>query len=148
MKTLKPFDVRWDELEAGKGYQRVDGVHPLDFYLGKELSGEWGLLLVANYNVEIPQKTQAIDVTCSRRKDGRWAIVFKLTMPELGKVFAHLCEDLVGFGRTLDKTSSFADAIIKRYFRWQRLLLKSPSGLMDKRSQLGLLGELIFLEKP
>ena len=140
-----PFESRWETLEPSKGFQRVDEEHPLDFYLGLDVSGERVLLLVTDGDAEIPAQTQAIEVFCRQRHDGRWALMFRLIRPELGRVFSHLCEDLVEFGRMLPKDSKPAKAIITRFSRWQRLLERSHSGLLDESAIRGLIGELMFL---
>jgi len=140
-----PFESRWETLEPGRGFLRVDEEHPLDFYLGLDVSGERVLLLVMEGDIDIPAQTQAIEMFCRQRHDGRWALMFRLIRPELGRIFSHLCEDLVEFGRKLSKESKPAKAIIARFSRWQRLLERSHSGLLDESAIRGLIGELMFL---
>ncbi len=139
------FESRWETLEPGKGFLRVDEEHPLDFYIGLDASGERVLLLVSDGETDIPSQTQAIQVFCRHRHDGRWALIFRLIRPELGRIFSHLCEDLVEFGRTLLNDSKAAEVTTKRFARWQRLLERSADGLLDESSIRGLIGELMFL---
>jgi len=141
-----PFEARWETLEPSKGFQRVDEDHPLDLYLGLDVSGERVLLLVTDDDADVPAPTQSIEVFCRHRHDGRWALMFRLIRPELGRVFSHLCEDLVEFGRNLSKDSKPANAIIARLSRWQRLLERSHDGLLDESVIRGLIGELMYLE--
>jgi hypothetical protein len=140
-----PFESRWELLEPGRGFQRVDEEHPLDFYLGLDVSGERVLLLVTDDDADIPTPTQAIEVFCRHRQDGRWALMFRLVRPELGRIFSHLCEDLVEFGRNMSKESRPAKAVIKRFSRWQRLLERGHDGLLDESGIRGLIGELLYL---
>lgn len=140
------FESRWETLESGKGFQRVDEEHPLDFYLGLDISGERVLLLVADNEVGVPVQTRAIQVLCRQRHDGKWALMFRLIGEELNKLFSHLCEDIVEYGRNLPPGTNPADAILMRFMRWQRLLERTNGGLLDESAIRGLVGELIFLE--
>lgn len=142
---MTPFEARWETVEPGGGFRRVDEEHPLDIYIGVDVSGERVLLLVTDQDVEIPPQTHAIHVLSRTRQDGRWALMFKLVSPELGRVFSHLCEDLVEFGRNLPKDSTPGKTMIGRFVRWQRLLERSGTGLLDEPAIRGLLGELLFL---
>lgn len=142
---MTTFESRWSEMEPGKGFQRIDENHPLDFYLGLDVSGERVLLLVTDENVDVATQSQAIQVFIRQRQDGRWALMFRLIKPELDRIFSHLCEDIVEHGRKLIGKSNPAESVIKRFMHWQRLLERSQSGLLDLVSQRGLLGELLFL---
>lgn len=139
-------EARWKTLEAGKGFIRVDEEHPLDFYIGMDSTGERVLLLVSDESTEVQNQTQVIQVNCKQRNDSRWALTFRLTRPELSRIFSHLCEDLVEFGRNTASVSDAAKTTMKRFLQWQRLLEKSTSGLLDESSLRGLIGELIFFE--
>jgi hypothetical protein len=143
---LTTVESRWAEMKPGKGFQRIDENHPLDFYLGLDVSGERVLLLVTEENVDVSTQSQAIQVLIRQRQDGRWALMFKLTKPELSRIFSHLCEDIIEYGRKLRGTANPAESVIKRFMHWQRLLERSQSGLLDLVSQRGLLGELLFLQ--
>ncbi len=142
-----PFESRWETLEPGRGFQRVDEGHPLDFYFGLDVSGERVLLLVTEREVGVPAQTQAIQVLCRQRHDDRWALMFRLVRPELGRIFSHLCEDIIEFGRKLPEESKPAEAVIMRFARWQRLLERSYAGLLDESALRGLIGELMFLDR-
>lgn len=141
------YDMRWNEMEPGKGFQRVDEQHPLDFYLGVEASGERLLLLVTEREATVPSQSHAIQVLCRQRHDGRWALIFRLIRPELNKIYSHLCEDLVESCRTLVDKSKAAEALIARFARWQRMLERSRTGLLDEAAMRGLIGELLFLRQ-
>lgn len=144
MKT--PFETRWSELEPGKGFQRIDENHPLDFYIGLDILGERTLLLVTKESVDVPAQSQAIQVLIRQRHDGQWALMFRLIKPELCRIFSHLCEDIVEYGRRPLEGSNPAASIIRRFMHWQHLLERSQNGLLDLAAQKGLLGELLFLQ--
>lgn len=147
---MRPFDQRWEELETQgeqQVFQRVDDRHPLDFYLGRDISGNWILLLVTDQQPPPSHHFQAIHINSRLRHDGRWALMFQLTRPELGKVFSHLCEDLVESSRTLSDPGKSVSFVMARFSRWQRLLERGRSGLLELNELRGLMGELLVLEQ-
>jgi len=91
---MTAFETRWREMPVhpeSPAFQRVDELHPLDFYLGREASGEWILLLITEERPKASREYQAIHVVCRQRSDGRWALLFRLMRPELEKLFSLLC---------------------------------------------------------
>src|SRR5215217_6046580 len=90
-QRMKSFEQRWREMPAHPGspaFQRVDEQHPVDFYLGKEASREWVLLLITDERPRPSREYRAIHVITRERQDGRWALVFRLMSPELERVFS------------------------------------------------------------
>jgi len=144
---MTPFESCWESLEPGKGYKRIDESHPLDFYIGVDSSGLRVLLLVLDNELSVPVQSQAIQVLCRQRQDGRWALMFCLSRPELGSLFSHLCEDLVESCRQISDKIIAGNLILSRFDRWQRLLRSGSTGLLDESTQKGLLGELLFLQR-
>lgn len=147
---MKPFDQRWEEigvLSESPAFQRVDDIHPLDFYLGRDITGEWILLLVTDQQSSITQQYRAIHVVSRFRQDGRWALMFQLKRPELAKIFSLLCEDLVESSRSLGDSDKAVSFVMARFNRWQKLLERGRSGLLELHELRGLIGELLFLER-
>jgi len=147
---MTAFEIRWRQMAVhpeSPAFQRVDESHPLDFYLGKETSGEWTLLLITDERPKSTRQYRAIHVICRERTDGRWALLFRLMIPELEKLFSLLCEDLVESSRNTDDPRLAATLVLQRFGRWQRLLERSQLGLLDEEAIRGLIGELLFLEK-
>jgi hypothetical protein len=147
---MTTFETRWREMPVHPerpAFQRVDESHPLDFYLGRESSGEWVLLLITEEHSKSSREYQAIHVVCRQRHDGRWALLFRLMRQELEKLFSLLCEDLVESSRNLQDPSKYASFVLARFARWQKLLEQGHSGLLDEAAIRGLIGELLFLEK-
>lgn len=143
------FETRWRDMPVhpeGPAFQRVDESHPLDFYLGRDATGEWVLLLITKEQPKSAREYQAIHVISRQRSDGRWALLFRLMRAELEKLFALLCEDLVESSRSIPDPSQAASFVLARFARWQRLLERGHSGLLDETAMRGLVGELLFLE--
>ncbi len=143
---MMPIEARWEMLEPG-GFQRIDEDHPLDFYLGMDVSGERVLLLIIQDEETVPVQSQAINVFCRKRHDGQWALMFRLVRSELGRVFSHLCEDLVESSRKLSNTTNPARFVLARFERWQRLLKHGHTGLLNELALRGLICELLYLRQ-
>lgn len=147
---MTAFETRWREMPVhpeSPAFQRVDASHPLDFYLGRDVSGEWVLLLVTDEQPKSSREYQAIHVISRQRGDGRWALLFRLMQGELEKLYALLCEDLVESSRSIQDPSRAASFVLARFARWQKLLERGQSGLLDEPAMRGLIGELLFLEQ-
>jgi len=143
---MMPIEARWEILKPG-GFQRIDENHPLDFYLGMDESGDRVLLLIIQGEETVPVQSQAISVVCRKRHDGQWALMFRLVRSELGRLFSHLCEDLVESSRKLSDTTNPARFVLARFERWQRLLKHGHTGLLDESALRGLICELLFLRQ-
>lgn len=146
---MTSLENRWLTMPAhpaANAFQRIDDAHPLDFYLGRDVSGEWLLLLVTAEPASSSRETKAIHVLCRKRSDGKWAMVFRLMKPELGKLFALVCEDLIESSRSNPDPAHPASYVLSRFARWQRLLERGGSGLLDDSALRGLVGELLYLE--
>src|SRR5215217_798067 len=90
-QRMKSFEQRWREMPIHPGspaFQRVDESHPVDFYIGKEASGEWVLLLITDERPRPSREYRTIHVITRERQDGRWALVFRLMSSELERVFS------------------------------------------------------------
>lgn len=128
-------------------YKRVDDLHPLDLYLGRESTGERLLVLVTNYEPPMFPQGQSIKIYKLKRNDGKWSVVFKLLNDDLKKFFSQLCDDIIESSRECIDPSLGGSFILDRYLRWKKLLEKGFSGIMDQAEIRGLVGELLFLNK-
>lgn len=150
MNEMISFEERWESLRPALHdpvvYQRVDESHVLDFYLGREVTGERVLLLFSDSAAPDGRETQGIQVSTAKRADGRWSLIIKLLKPELGKIFSQLCEDLVTASRSITNTADGPQFVMNRFGRWQRLLERGATDLLSDNEIRGLIGELIFLE--
>jgi hypothetical protein len=147
---MTSLESRWQAIPPhpeASAFQRIDESHPLDFYLGKDASGEWLLLLVTSEQVAFSKENKAIHVFCRKRSDGKWALMFRLMKPELGRLFSLVCEDIVESSRNNPDPAHPASYVMARFGRWQRMLERGESGILDDAALRGLVGELLFLEK-
>lgn len=149
---MKSLNVIWDALSKSSEsarpiYQRVDEIHPVDFYAGIAPSGARLLFLISPVEPPPVKKYHAFDVSKGRREDGRWTLTIELRRAEFSRLFAHLCEDLIESARADHRPETSAAFVVERISRWQKLLGKDPGELLDDDSIRGLIGELLFLEQ-
>jgi hypothetical protein len=139
----------WEELRPVSQpiYKRVDEIHPLDLYLGRDSTGERLLVLLTDSEPPLFPSGQSIKIVRSKRTDGKWSVVFKLLNKDLKKIFSQLCDDIIQSSRECISPSLGGIFIHNRYMRWKKLLEKGFSNIMDQASLRGLVGELLFLEK-
>lgn len=143
-----PFERLWEELHPNGTdepvFKRVDADHPLDFYIGRDLLGDRLLMLLTDAEPEVFPPSKAMEVTRSQRRDGRWAVTFRLADADLANMFSYLCGDLVESSRQCPKENA-ASYVLGRYLRWKRLFERARTGLLSESTLRGLVGELLFL---
>ena len=138
----------WLEMSVGSGisgtFRRFDDTHPLDLFAGFDLDGRQVLMLVADSApAELPA-AGIIEVSLTRRSDGRFNLLFRLGRPEYQELFGRLCQDLIDISRD-SRSEEGAAVLLLRLNRWKRLLESGPrKGLSDLQLR-GLFGELWFL---
>ena len=135
-----------DLLNTGQvgGFRRVDSSHPLELYLTLSLDGEPGMVLFTSEQLPAAPRLESLEITETKRADGRWALGIWLRDPSLLKLFDQLCRDLVEASREVASPSA-PGFLVSRLRRWQSLLEGGQSGpsLVKLR---GLMGELVVLK--
>ena len=143
------LEVRWQELipDVNKPvFQLVDATHPLEFYIGRNPSGEFLLLLVTKEKPYPAKPMRTLKIDIFEREDGRWSFLIGLSDSELRHVFALLCEDLIEGARKIPDFAKPVSYVIGRLAMWQRLLERNTNGLLSDVEIRGLVGELVFLK--
>lgn len=147
---MMPLELLWNRLDDSGGspaFLRVNETHPLDIYVGKDVSGERLLLLLTDEEPPAPGNYKALQISKQQRRDGRWALTVKLVQKELLQLFTRLCQDLA------DSTSHFCEkraatrALLVQLEKWQRLMARGRDGLLSESEIRGLVAELVYLEK-
>ena len=133
---------------AGTAAQRrVAADHPCDLYADIDLEGRVGLMAICALRPTQPPSLSAIHVEIGERDDGRFTLRYSLQRAGLLPIFAQFCEDVI-------RTSASAGAggadccrtMLERLRRWRALLERDQTGL-SRSELLGLIGELIMLER-
>lgn len=146
---MKSIDSIWtDLLPINESiFKRIDEFHPLDLYIGCEVTGERLLLFLSDVEPPVFPQGEAVKVTKLKRFDGKWSIIIKLVNDELKNIFTHFCEDIIQSSRECIDSSVGGAFIFERYLRWKRLLETGSSAVLDESRLRGLIGELLFLNE-
>jgi hypothetical protein len=126
-------------------FRRVDEEHPLDLYLGLDQAEDRVLMLVNEAEPPEVPSFEAIAISKSARGDGRWVLAVRLVRRELSEPFAMLCRDIIESTRNVSAASG-SGALLKRLYRWKRLLQPDRKGLSESEAR-GLFGELMVLRE-
>lgn len=146
---MRKIEARWEGLEPAVDkpvFQLIDAEHPLNFYIGREMTGEYLFLLVDSERPPKMQSFRSVQIISSQRSDGQWTVLLRLSQAELSSVFALLCEDLVESSRQLVRGSSGVKIVARRMANWRRLMEGGDLGLLSAEKVRGLIGELLVLE--
>jgi len=139
----------WTELRAQRDrpiFKRVNEAHPYDLYLGIDVHEAPVLMLLSSSSVEQIPRLRALEVSQNLRQDGKYAILISLATAELLHPFGYVCEDLIESLRGFRPAGFEARFLLSRLEKWRRLLETTKKGLSQPQL-LGLIGELLFLEK-
>lgn len=148
---MRPIEQIWQDL-LGRGrsawpvYQRIDETHPIDFYAGITADGVRLLMLLSTAEPQGLPSFHAFNIIKALREDNRWTISVELRRSELANIFGHLCDDLIEASRAECRPEEAAAYLVARILRWQRLLGRDRTGLLDMNEIRGLIGELVFLK--
>jgi hypothetical protein len=144
-----PAEQIWNELRAKRErpiFKRVNETHPYDLYLGINLQEAPVLMLLSSAAVEHIPRLKALEVSQNLRQDGKFAILISLTANELLHPFSYVCEDMIESLHRFTSPQGEALFLLNRLEKWRRLLETTKKGL-SQQQLLGLMGELLFLEK-
>lgn len=148
------FSSKWEEIarpKAGDHFnvRRADPRHPLDFWFGRDLNGQYVFYL--NFKDNSPLTVRPIrllGITTSMVDLGKsqHRLLLILNDPELLDIFRVLCVDLMRATSDLDRADARGlTAVIDRLQRWQNLVQKARKEILSQSQIIGLIGELIFL---
>jgi hypothetical protein len=144
------IEDRWRELSAGPdrpAFQLLDAEHPLPLYIGRAVTGQPMLLLVDAQEPPVITSMRSVEISTSRRSDGRWNLLLTLRRADLSGPFALLCEDLAAASRYLAEGHSGMELLVRRLSSWRRLLEEGRGELLTASQVRGLMGELVLLDR-
>lgn len=131
--------------------RRVDETTRWDFYWATDHDAR--LLLVLRHNPESTPRNRlprlkGIEVF-EQPPNGKEkpALVLRLLDSSLRDIFYRLCLDIVGSTSPATSETEAIATAIARTWRWHHLLRGGGGGLLSPEEQIGLLGELIVLER-
>lgn len=139
----------WNDLRLQRErpiFRRVNEAHPYDLYLGIDVQEAPVLMLLSVTPAEQLPRFRALEVSQNLRQDGKFAILITLAAHDLLHPFCYVCEDLIESLRQLKPAGSESFFLLKRLENWRQLLETTKKGLSQPQL-LGLIGELLFLER-
>lgn len=148
MRTSESLGQRWNTLPLfDSAYQRIDAQHPLEWHFGFSEHNQRSLLLITRIKPRFVASSKGITVSTGLRSDGRWALSFRLVLPELEDMYLLLCDDLIESSRAEANNAQGIDFVLRRYRLWLILLEHQGSDLLTDPQRRGLLGELVYLQQ-
>ena len=145
MKTID-FIEKWDSFRNQSGYlQRIDPLHPLDFFVGVNEKGFDELVLITSVEPSQMKSGKALIVELNKRKDGKWATQIESVDNQNQEIFARLCVDLVESSYSAVSEQDGLSKVTARFLAWQKLF-ETMHNTLPLSVLKGLVGELKFAQ--
>ena len=149
MKTNDPWkDISIPAVNGSLSARRVDKDHKFDFFWAKDFSGNCALVFSYSSDISISDKRPKLqeilfsDTPASHDKKN---LSIVLRANENKEIFLHLCNDIIqSTGDCANEKSALA-VLIRRTWRWHRMLKTEQERKLGPEGQKGLIGELWFL---
>ena len=136
---------RFNAEKESKTFKRIDENHPLDIFVGYSNKGNPCMVISVVGKEKIIQSSQSIEVNLIKL-DNMLRLSFSLIDKDKESVFYKFCEDIVESTRKINSKKSF-DFIISRWNKWRSMFKKQNNQLLSENQIVGLIGELLFIEK-
>lgn len=133
--------------------RRIDPAHALDLFWAQDHLGHYLFiyefppeqdLLKINLPDLVGIKTLYIPANNVINKN---RLILQLNNESNWEIFLSLCNDLIQATWRAENSSIAVQTILKRLLHWQEFLKNNHNNLLDEEKILGLIGELIFLNK-
>ncbi|GHV30955.1 hypothetical protein AGMMS4952_18760 [Spirochaetia bacterium] len=142
----------WEALEnpsAGLiSSRRISADYLYDFYFAKDSSAKYMLVFSLSKPAEIHDKILLNGITVGNiSADGNPSITLTLKNNADWQIFLNVCLDLCSVASEATNEDKAIDLFFRRLLYWQYFLKRNKEDKLSKEEQLGLIGELVFLEK-
>lgn len=137
---------KFKELNSAESFQRVDAVHKLHLYIGRDAEGHETIALRSKEKPKMLLSSKSIKVSILQRDDNDWMLAFHLIEKDKAMLFYVLCDDMIESSRCISDISMGADFISNRFAKWQKMFAKTRNGLLTEPEIKGLIGELVYIE--
>lgn len=146
MMNVEDIKAKWAAFNEQKGYlQRLDPLHPMDFFVGIDDNGNEELALFTTIEPVQLKSSDALEVEKNIRQDGRWATQISSLQSKNRDIFARLCLDLVESSQCAVSEQEGLSCVIRRFIAWQRLFANIHKDLSINALK-GIAGELLFAQ--
>lgn len=144
LMRIEELRDKWQDIKINKGLiQRLDPMHPLDFFIGLDGDNLKEIVLLTEYEPSKMKSSKSIQVEKGKRSDGLWAIQIKLIKEEQEDVFIRLCWDLIDSSKNVTDKLQGVENVIARFIKWQKLMEFGTDCLSDEIIK-GIIGEMLY----
>lgn len=142
----------WENLEMPAGgrisSRRVGADYPYDFYFSKDSSGKYMLAFSLAKPANIKEKILLNGIIVANvSAGGSPAITLTLKNNADYPIFLKICLDLCNIAAEAPDEGKAVDLFCNRLLYWQYFLKRNSEDILSKEEQLGLIGELLFLDR-
>ena len=145
--------IPWEEIGKpatanGFTHKRVNGVHPHDFFWGRDIEGRYVFRFMGQFPADLADsapKMSGVKIV-GGQEDERSHLSLILDTPDNREIFYYLCLSILHATEKMEDEpdSAIAKIVLIHLARWQKLL-KNSSNLLSEARQIGLFGELALL---
>lgn len=137
---------KWDSIDYRNGGSIQLAVpHALEWHVRYVTDNQKSIVAVSDVPAKDITSSQSIEAYCGQRKDGKYAVSFKLVDFDQEDVFISMASDIIEYSKN-EITHEYAlNKVLHRYSQWLKLLEHKRSTLLSANEQKGLLAELLFL---
>ena len=132
----------------GFTHRRVNGVHPHDFFWGRDIEGRYVFRFMGQFPADLADsapKMSGVKIV-GGQEDERSHLSLILDTPDNREIFYYLCLSILHATEKMEDEPdpAIAKIVLIHLARWQKLL-KNSSNLLSEARQIGLFGELALL---
>lgn len=142
-------DISVPSVNGSLSARRADQNHKFDFFWAKDFFGNCALVFSYSSDISISDKRpklQEITISDTPASQGRNNLSIVLKSKENKEIFLHLCNDIMQSTTDCSDEKAALAVLIRRTWRWHRMLKREAEKKLGPEAQKGLIGELWFLQ--
>lgn len=129
-------------------FKRIVENEPLGILLSSDTSENSFMMVRLSKKYKIKEDTKFLECQIKKREtDNRWAFVIKLKDEKYRGIFLKIVYDLVEEIKGETNVLVAERKLMQRYMSWENIFESIKTEKLSREQQIGLLGELFFLEK-
>lgn len=145
-------DNPWEDLKIPAdgviSSRRIKADYPHDFYFSKDSSAKYMLVFSLSKSTGEREKILLNGINVSNvYAGGKPSITLTLKNNDDWPIFLKICLDLCKVASEVKREDKAVDSFYNRLLYWQYFLKRNSEDRLSKEEQIGLAGELLFLEK-
>ena len=125
-------------------YRRIESDYKVNIFLGYNDFGQMSMVITEPGIASYVKSSKLINVSLSRREDGKMALTFDLLDNSFSSMFIIFCKDIIEVCEKGGPSYAISNALV-RWKYWKEMFGKTKNSILEKREIKGLIGELIEL---